>query len=212
METINWLELFGYLASITTAISLMMSSVLKLRWINMIGSTLFTVYGLLIGAMPVAALNCFIVGVNIWFLWKMHHEKQHFSLLETNTQDVLLNEFIRSNRAEIEKFFPQFGISESDNFALIIHRDFSIAGIFIGSQNDRGELHIKLDYVLPRFRDLMPGKFLFHDNRTIFQNKGITELLSQAKHPSHADYLRKIGFQKKEEIYLLPLTTPNPGK
>ena len=51
------LELVGYVASILVAISLMMSSILKLRLINLVGSAAFVVYGALIGAYPVAVVN-----------------------------------------------------------------------------------------------------------------------------------------------------------
>jgi hypothetical protein len=70
METTSILEMIGYLASVLVAISLMMRSLTKLRVINLSGSLLFAVYGFLIGAYPVAALNAFIVGVNVFYLWK----------------------------------------------------------------------------------------------------------------------------------------------
>jgi hypothetical protein len=70
MNTINYLEFLGYLASTLVAISLMMRSLTKLRVINLSGSLLFTVYGFSIGAYPVAVLNAFIVLVNIFYLQK----------------------------------------------------------------------------------------------------------------------------------------------
>jgi hypothetical protein len=70
MDTINYLEFLGYLASTLVAISLMMRSLTKLRVINLSGSLLFTVYGFYIGAYPVAAVNAFIVLINIFYLQK----------------------------------------------------------------------------------------------------------------------------------------------
>ena len=70
MDAINYLEFLGYLASTLVAISLMMRSLTKLRVINLSGSLLFTVYGFSIGAYPVAALNAFIVLVNLFYLQK----------------------------------------------------------------------------------------------------------------------------------------------
>ena len=58
----NPVEWFGYAASVVVAVSLLMSSLIKLRWINMVGSLMFTGYGLLIGAYPVALLNFTIAG------------------------------------------------------------------------------------------------------------------------------------------------------
>ena len=71
METINFYELLGYSASVLVALSLSMRSLLKLRLINLSGAMLFTIYGLVIGALPVAALNLFIVLANIYYLYQM---------------------------------------------------------------------------------------------------------------------------------------------
>ena len=49
----------------------MMSSILKLRVINLVGAALFTVYGLLIGAYPVAVMNLFIVLIDLYYLRDM---------------------------------------------------------------------------------------------------------------------------------------------
>lgn len=68
MESVNFLEMVGYTASVLVAISLMMRSLHKLRIINLSGSLLFTVYGFTIGAYPVALLNAFIVLVNLFYL------------------------------------------------------------------------------------------------------------------------------------------------
>ena len=47
-----WLEIMGYTASIIVFFSLLMSSIIKLRWYNLLGASLFSLYGFLIGALP----------------------------------------------------------------------------------------------------------------------------------------------------------------
>ena len=51
---VPWVEWFGYAASVVVAISLTMSSIIKLRWFNLTGAAMFSVYGFVIGAWPVA--------------------------------------------------------------------------------------------------------------------------------------------------------------
>ena len=68
MDTVNMIEMLGYMASGFVALSLMMRSLKKLRIINLVGSLMFTVYGFTIGAYPVAVLNAFIVLVNLYYL------------------------------------------------------------------------------------------------------------------------------------------------
>ena len=64
-------EILGYAASIMIALSLTMKNIVKLRVLNLIGCILFTIYGLMIEAWPVAITNGFIVCVNVYFLIKM---------------------------------------------------------------------------------------------------------------------------------------------
>ncbi|MFN3410709.1 MAG: hypothetical protein ACK4YF_00930, partial [Exilispira sp.] len=67
----NTIELIGYISSIIIAISLTMSSVIKLRIFNLIGSLIFSVYGFIIKSYPVGFLNLFIVFVNIYYINKL---------------------------------------------------------------------------------------------------------------------------------------------
>ncbi len=53
MDKHTLLELLGYTASLLIAVSLMMTSVLRLRVINLAGAAAFSAYGFLIGAVPV---------------------------------------------------------------------------------------------------------------------------------------------------------------
>ena len=83
MDSANVYELLGYSASVLVAVSLMMRSVVKLRTINLVGAVLFTIYGLLIGAFPVAFLNGFIVVVNLYYLQQMVRDGRSRALSET---------------------------------------------------------------------------------------------------------------------------------
>ncbi len=68
MDTLISFETLGYVASIFVAASLTMRSLTRLRVINLVGSLLFTAYGLIISAYPVAVVNAFIVLVNVYYL------------------------------------------------------------------------------------------------------------------------------------------------
>ncbi len=52
-----YLELFGYLGTALVLLSMMMTSLTKLRAFNIAGSVITTVYALLMGTFPVAFLN-----------------------------------------------------------------------------------------------------------------------------------------------------------
>ncbi|PTA51499.1 uroporphyrinogen decarboxylase [Shewanella morhuae] len=75
MEDINTVEIIGYFASIMVAISLMMKNIIWLRWLNFVGCTLFVIYGVFISAWPVAGMNAFVAGINIYHLIKIYRAK-----------------------------------------------------------------------------------------------------------------------------------------
>ncbi|MBB1269987.1 YgjV family protein [Shewanella sp. SR44-3] len=72
MENVNWIEILGYVASVMVAISLMMKDIILLRWINFVGCGLFAAYGYAIDAWPVAGMNAFVAGINIYHLVKIY--------------------------------------------------------------------------------------------------------------------------------------------
>ncbi|MBE6799412.1 MAG: uroporphyrinogen decarboxylase [Ruminococcaceae bacterium] len=63
-----YLEIFGYIGSILLMISMMMTSMVKLRIINIIGSIISTVYSIVHGAYAVVFLNIGMMGINIYHL------------------------------------------------------------------------------------------------------------------------------------------------
>lgn len=71
MSNFQPIELVGYAASILIAISLTMTDIYKLRIINSIGCLMFVIYGLNVGAYPVALANAIIIIINIYNLYKL---------------------------------------------------------------------------------------------------------------------------------------------
>jgi len=194
-----YLELLGYLASVLVAISLMMSSVLKLRLINLAGAIAFFIYGLLIGAYPIAAVNAVIIGVNLYFLYRIFSSKEYFKLLEVNSSSAYLHYFLNFYKSEIEKFIPDYRFAPSDEQIIIfVLRDMVPAGLFVGQRNKRGEFRIFLDFVIPAYRDFKIGNYLYYQSG-FFQQQGIHKLMSTPHNNAHAKYLERMGFQQETD-------------
>ncbi|MCI5055977.1 MAG: hypothetical protein MRY83_07695 [Flavobacteriales bacterium] len=64
-------EIIGYAASIFVAVSLSMSNMRKLRWLNLIGAATFVIYALVSPQKlyPVAIVNAYIAFMNIYYLF-----------------------------------------------------------------------------------------------------------------------------------------------
>lgn len=65
------LEIFGYLGMVLILLSMMMNSVEKLRWLNLSGSVISMVYGVLTHTWPTAMLNFGLVVIHIVKLVRM---------------------------------------------------------------------------------------------------------------------------------------------
>lgn len=198
------LELVGYAASVLVAVSLMMRSILRLRLVNLVGSATFTVYGALIGAYPVAAVNGVIVLINLYHLRAMSRVREFFDLLEVRPDAAYLLAFLRHHREEIERFFPGFRhAGDEDRIPLFVLRDMVPAGLFIGERAGDGVLRVALDYVIPQYRDLRTGRYLFAGRAELFRGMGIHTLESAPGTSTHQAYLRRMGFREAGGVYRL---------
>ncbi len=211
MEPQTIYEIVGYLASILIAISLMMRSILRLRIINLVGSALFTVYGIVIGATPVAVVNFFIVLVNIYYLFQIYGTREFFNLLEVAPDSSYLRYFLDFHAQEIHKFLPGFRFQpERDQLIFFILRDVVPAGLFVAERVEPGALLVQLDYVIPGYRDLKVGRFLYSQKSGIFRQRGVERIYTRPGNPAHAKYLRRMGFEpgcalQEEPMYCLRL-------
>ncbi len=202
----EWQEILGYVASVVIAVSLMMNSIVKLRWINMIGAVLFSTYGFIIGAIPVGVLNGFIALINIYYLIKMYLSADYFQVLPVSSKSDYLTEYFKFYKAEIDQFFPDFDFgSQKHTFRYYILRNMALAGVVLGFPEDEKTLVIDLDFVNPEFRDLKPGKFLFTQNKPLFKEAKFERLISYPSSSAHEKYLKKVGFVKKDKAYILNL-------
>ena len=68
------IEILGYVATVLVAGSFLLSSVLHLRIVNSIGSSLYAVYGALIDSFPVVLLNIFITAVNVYQIFRLRRQ------------------------------------------------------------------------------------------------------------------------------------------
>jgi len=102
--SINWVDWFGYFASVVVLISLTMSSIVKLRWINLIGAIMFSSFGFMIGSLPTGLLNLGIVFIDIYYLYIIYTKKEDFAMVEAEMDSKYFKHFIDSNIAEIEEW------------------------------------------------------------------------------------------------------------
>lgn len=200
---INWLEWLGYLASLIVLISLLMSSIIKLRWINLLGSSLFSLYGFLLGALPVGLMNLGIAIINIYYLVKIYSasaKKEYFKILSIERDSKYFNHFLNFYKEGLKMFAdPSKLKANTYEVSFYILRNIVPAGVFLGSRHDENTLNVELDFVIPEYRDFKIGKFVYENSKDHFLDKGYTRLISYSSNDEHIDYLKKMGFKEKQE-------------
>ncbi|GAB6087093.1 hypothetical protein [Alkaliphilus crotonatoxidans] len=194
------LEWIGYAASILIAISLLMSSIVKLRWLNLIGSLLFSIYGFAIGAMPVGFINLFIIFINLYYLYKIYSEREYFKIIEIGQSDKYLMEFLNYYNNDINHIFPLFQREKlnEDIIGFYILRNLVPAGIFIASKYDDTTLLIEIDFAVPAYQDFKIASYIFNNNREYFLKLGYQRFITYSQDQKHLNYLNKMGFTSSQ--------------
>lgn len=205
-------ELIGYVGSTLIVLSVTRTSILKLRLLGLAGSTGFILYGLLITKWPIVLTNVIISGVHLYFLNQFRSKKrEYFRLLEVDPDSRYLLDFLQFYRADIARFQPGFGYRPAgDQLRVFILRDMVPAGLLIGSLTPSGVLHIDLDFVIPRYRDLQVGDFVFRRSH-VFDGRGIERLETDPGNADHEAYLERMGFRREGDLYVRDRTGVRAG-
>lgn len=186
------LELVGYLGSGLVIVSMLMTSVVRLRVINMIGSGIFTIYALLIHSYPTALMNLFLVGINLFYLIRMQDRSRTYELLENVSCDEFLTYFLTFYGQDIKKYLPDFHQEDAAGCtAFVICCEQMPAGILLGRVQE-GDLDMILYYSTPSYRDFSIGEFLYSS----LPKHGIRRLIIRDP-GDYSEILRKMGFTEQ---------------
>ena len=195
------IEAFGYLGSLLVLVSMLMTSVVKLRIINTIGSIIFTIYAFIIRSYPTAFMNFCLVLINLRFLWKMSRMGKEYEIVEVKNSDALLKYLLDHYRQDIEKCFPGQEISLDDiNAAYVVLCQGKPVGMSLG-KIEGDTLDLRLDYSIPEFRDFSIGSFLFD----YIGKSDVRKIIYSGPDENHRDYLNSQGFVKQGDLYVKEL-------
>lgn len=194
-----FLELVGYFASLLVLVSLLMTSVVKLRVINLIGSFIFAIYALCIGSYPTAVMNFCLVGVNIFYLIRMARTEQFFHLLPAEPDSLYFKHFLDFYGDDIRIYFPNFRAESCGaDRSYFVCVNTVPAGLLMARDLGGGDWEVILDYAVPQYRDCSVGRYLYGR----LPGEGACRLAAEASSPAHEKYLRKMGFLSDGNRYV----------
>ena len=195
----NWLDWFGYSASVVILLSLTMSSIVRLRWINLAGAIMFAAFGFLIGSIPTGSLNLGIACIDIYYLWKIYRTRDELAIVEADLGSGYFNHFWNLNQREIIRIFGDADLTQ-DHRAFYFLRNNATAGILVGHEADPGTFMIDIDYVSPIYRDLKIGQHFIAESRIKSVLPRMNRLQASAGPGVHERYLRRLGFRETAAI------------
>ncbi len=213
IELYEWI---GYLGSVLVAWSITLQNLRRLRQMNLCGAAVFTVYGVLVEAWPVALVNGFISIVNIWSLSQWQRKgREAFELVPFDSGHPFLARFLHHFHSDISTYFPHLeSITASslpaDACCEFIYRDMVPSGLFVHRGTSAEEREIYLDYVTPHYRDYKTAEFLYERLSERFVRSGVQRLRARSSETEHTAYLRKLGFQPvsgSSEEFVLDIAT-----
>lgn len=198
MDKVMMLELFGYVGSVLVVVSLLMTSVIKLRVLNLAGSIISGTYALIISSFPLVLMNGCLIIINVYNLYKLLNSKQEYELIETKAEDTFISYFLDHYRTDIEKYFPEFRFESSEmDTAYLMCCNADPAGILLGKRRTEKEIEIALEYTTPMFRDCSAGNYLYAE----LAKRGIKKLYFKNPGEKHKDYLLKMRYNGSDSGY-----------
>ncbi len=197
------IEAIGYIGSALVLVSMLMTSVVRLRIINLIGSVIFAGYALAISSYPTAVMNICLAGINIYHLIKLFNEQRSYSLVSADRRDGYFSYLLNKFDEDIRSWFPEYSPDMNDaDVAYIICCEDNPAGMFLGRKKEDGALEVLLDYATPVYRDTSVGHFL----NMKLANEGYSSLVFRQNAKGHIPYLEKVGYENRgDEGYVLDL-------
>ncbi|MDC4233651.1 hypothetical protein M3T53_08030 [Actinomyces sp. B33] len=204
-----WWEIIGWTGSILVVVSLIVPSVRRFRLLNLSGSLIATLYNVVFGIWPYAAMNAVISVIDVYWLVRLSARSRSFDVVRTRIDSDLVGRFVERHREEIERAYPSFSFDASSSVrALLTLCDEEVVGLFVYSVEDgRGVIH--LDFVTERFRDLQPGKALYSDLAVL--DPRIREVTITRSNTADPGYFEAQGFARDGEQMVLVLASEQEG-
>ena len=175
-----------------------MSSVIKLRIINIIGSTISGIYAFIIGSFPLALMNTCLIIINVYNIFKLKKESRKYEIVKGDTADSFFKYFVACYNEDIKNYFSYFQKDNvSGNTVYYTFCNETPVGIFIGNRNG-DNVEITVDYTVPNYRDCSVAKFLY----IAMSKAGINKLEIEKPSEKLIPFLTKMGYKAENSKYV----------
>ncbi|WP_203336826.1 hypothetical protein [Nocardioides limicola] len=202
----TWLDALGWTGTAILVISLMQARVLRFRVLNLAGSVLLLAFNGLLQIWPMVALNALLAVINVWFTVKLlrtRHDTATYQVVQVRTDDGLLEHLLRLRAEDIAEHQPDFdvGALAERDYAFVVVAETQLVGVVL-LDGDGDTAVVRLDYVLPAYRDFTPGEFVWRRSSMLAEH-GFRRVLTSPQMVD--DYYPHVGFRREGDRFVLDL-------
>lgn len=200
----HWLDILGWGGSALLVYSLLQTSVLRLRALNLVACLVLVVFNALIDVWPMVAMNVVLSLINVCFilpLVRRRHDPSAFVVLEVGPADEYLRHVLRVHGADILRFNPDFvhDPSAEGQAAFLVQKGDETVGVVL-LRLEQDTAHVLLDYVTPRFRDFSPGEFVWRRSG-LLAGHGVRRVVTHSGMVN--PYYDRVGFRSVGASWVL---------
>jgi len=188
-------EVIGYIGSALVLVSLLMTSIVKLRVINAVGCVVFSTYAFVINSIPTAIMNVALFVIDVVFLIKLLSAKSSFSSVKASAADPLVEHFCKQFSADIIQYFDTDNISSADCVMVTFDKE-TVAGVLAGV-SDGNRLKLIIDYTTPQYRDCKVAPYIYG-----VLAESYSELVYAGANEKHIPFCQKMGYEKHDGEYV----------
>ncbi len=204
MGDVLW-EAIGWLGTAIIVVSMLQQRITRLRLINLVGCIVSLAYNLVIGVMPMVALNIVLAVIQVYhlvLLWRSRHDEGTYAVVTADARDDVVTHILHQHRDEIRQFNPGFRSTAESSIAFLVMKGDAVVGLVLAHLESDGTAVLDVDYVTPKYRDLTPGEFVFRRSG-VWQELGVRTIRTAAGGP---DYYPNLGFTARDGAWELAVS------
>ena len=127
------LEIFGYVGTVLIIISMLMTSITKLRIFNMCGSVISTTYSIIVGTWPIVVMNICLFIINLFQVVIKKRKMRDLAYIRVDASDTNLQHFIKINENGLKEKYPEYDFKiDTGDDAWLIYQDNLMVAFFVG--------------------------------------------------------------------------------
>ncbi len=146
-----YLEIFGYIGTALVIVSMMMTSVVKLRIFNMCGGLISLIYSICVGAWPVVVLNACLICINFVQTVRQLKKREVVAFVPVEANDPAAKHLFGVWKKDAQKHYPNLDfMAMRDEKIHILYVGEEAVGFSVAASN--GELKEDILYLTPTHR------------------------------------------------------------